>query len=83
MEPHWWVGSQGSDDGGEKKGRGKGMKRKREQEKGTFRVPGRLLFKTWEEAEHYLRKGTRKDIDGENGVDAHVTNMFPLKSIFG
>ena len=48
----WWVVSQGSNGEGVggKMGK-KGKKRKREQEGGTFRVPGELLLRTREEAE--------------------------------
>ena len=54
--------SQGSNGGGEKKG-------KREREAGIFLVPGGVLFKTWEETERYLREAMGEDSDGDKGDD--------------
>ena len=59
--------SQGPNSGGEKKGKGK--RRKREKDAGTFRVPGGLLFKTREEAEQYLREAIGDDSDGDKWDD--------------
>ena len=64
----WWVVSHGSNGEGGKK-RKKGKKRKREQEGGTFRVAGELLYRTWEEAEAYLREALGEGDDGDDGDD--------------
>ena len=64
----WWVVSQRSNGGGGKKGK-KGKKRKREQEGGTFRVAGDLLFRTREGAEEYLREALGEGEDGDDGGD--------------
>ena len=61
----WWVVSQGSNGEGGKKGK-KGKKRKREQEGGTFRVAGELLFRTREEAEAHLREALGEGDDGDD-----------------
>ena len=47
----------------------KGKKRKREQEGGTFRRAGDLLFRTREEAEAQLREALGEGDDGEFGDD--------------
>ena len=62
----WWVVSQGSNGEGGKKGK-KGKKRKQEQEGGTFRVAGGLLFRTREEAEAHLREALGEGDDGDDG----------------
>ena len=64
----WWVVSQGSNGEGGKKEK-KGKKRKREQEVGTFRVAGELLFRTREEEEAYLREALGEGDNGDNGDD--------------
>ena len=61
----WLVVSQGSNGEGGKKGK----KRKREKDRGTFRVPGELLFRTREEAEARLREALREGDDGDGGDD--------------
>ena len=60
--------SQGSNREGGKKGK-KGKKRKWEQEGGTYRVAGELLFRTREEAEGRLRGALTGGDDGDNGDD--------------
>ena len=64
----WWVVSQGSNGEGGKNGK-KGEKRKREQEGGTLRVAGELLFPTRPEAEAYLREALGEGDDGDDGDD--------------
>ena len=64
----WCVVSLGSNGEGGKKGK-KGKKRKREQEGGTFRVAGGLLFLTREEAEAHLREALGAGDDGDSRND--------------
>ena len=66
----WWVVSRGCNGEGEggKEGK-KGKKRKREQEGGTFRVPGELLFRIREEAEAHLREALGPGDDGDDKDD--------------
>ena len=62
----WWVvlqGSNGEGGGGGKKGK-KRKKMKRENEVGTFRVPGELLFRTREKAKAHLREALGAGDDG-------------------
>ena len=59
---------QGSNMEGGKKGK-KVKKRKREQEGGTFRVAGELLFRTREEAEAHLREALGEGHDGDDRDD--------------
>ena len=59
------VVSQGSNGEGGKKGK----KSKREEEGGTFRVTGELLFCTREKAEAHLREALRGGDNGDDGDD--------------
>ena len=67
----WWVISQGSNgEGGEKgKKEKKERKRKREKERGTFRVPGELLFRTREEAQAHFQVALEEGDSGDDGDD--------------
>ena len=58
-----WVVSQGPNGEGGKKGK----KRKRESERGTCWVPGKLLFRTREKAEAHLRKALWEGVNGDDG----------------
>ena len=63
----WCVVSQGSN--GEGGGGKKGKKRKQEQEGGTFRVAGELLFLTRDKAEANHREALGEGDDGDDGDD--------------
>ena len=63
----WWVVSQGSNGAAGKKGK-KGKKRNRDQEGGTFRMAGELVFLTREEAEAHLTL-TARGTTGTTGTE--------------
>ena len=67
-DEEWWVVLHGSTGKGGQKGK-KGKKRNPENEGGTFRVPGELLFCTPEKAHAHLWAALEERDNGDDGDD--------------